>query len=177
VLTVGAYGQDRKIAPISITGPQVDLVAPGDRIATTGIDSTGYDLTTGTSGAAAVVSGAAALIRARFPKLTAAEVVHRLTATADDAGPPGRDDTYGYGRVDIVRALTADVKPPSTAAQTPGTAATRASSVPSSTVDTADLPTAASPLLAAAVLAGVVLLAGAVVVAVMLRRGRRRPNG
>ena len=51
------------------------------------------------------------MVRARFPKLSAVEVIHRLTATADDKGPPGRDDQYGYGVINLVKALTADVPP------------------------------------------------------------------
>jgi subtilisin family serine protease len=43
-------------------------------------------------------------VRAKYPDLSAAEVVHRLTATADDKGPPGRDDEYGYGVLNIVKA-------------------------------------------------------------------------
>jgi type VII secretion-associated serine protease mycosin len=109
VLTVGADDEHGKIAARSVQGPQVDLVAPGVHIATTGTNSSGYFLGSGTSEATAVVSGAAALIRARYPKLSAAEVVHRLTATATDAGPAGRDDTYGYGRLNLIAALTADV--------------------------------------------------------------------
>ncbi|GAB3851055.1 hypothetical protein GCM10029963_38220 [Micromonospora andamanensis] len=34
-----------------------------------------------------------------------------MTATAIDKGPPGRDDQYGYGVIDLVAALTADVPP------------------------------------------------------------------
>lgn len=57
------------------------------------------------------MAGAAALIRSKFPDLPAQEVAHRLTATAIDKGPPGRDDEYGYGVIDLVAALTADVPP------------------------------------------------------------------
>lgn len=70
-----------------------------------------YSKGTGTSGATAIVAGAAALIRSRYPDLPAQEVAHRLTATAIDKGPPGRDDEYGYGVIDLVAALTADVPP------------------------------------------------------------------
>jgi hypothetical protein len=38
-------------------------------------------------------------------------VIHRLTATATDKGPRGRDNEYGYGVINIVAALTADVPP------------------------------------------------------------------
>ncbi|GHJ10188.1 hypothetical protein TPA0907_45550 [Micromonospora humidisoli] len=70
-----------------------------------------YRKGTGTSDATAIVAGAAALVRSKYPYLPAAEVVHRLTATAVDKGPPGRDDEYGYGVIDLVAALTADVPP------------------------------------------------------------------
>jgi hypothetical protein len=50
-------------------------------------------------------------VRAKFPNLSAVEVIHRLTATAIDKGPPGRDNLYGYGIVNLVGALTADVPP------------------------------------------------------------------
>jgi hypothetical protein len=43
--------------------------------------------------------------------MSAAEVIHRLIVTADDKGPPGRDDEYGYGVINIVKALTADIPP------------------------------------------------------------------
>jgi hypothetical protein len=59
-------------------------------------------------------------VRAEFPKLPAAEVVHRLTATARDKGPSGRDAQYGFGVLDLVAALTATVPPLPT---TPTTAA------------------------------------------------------
>jgi subtilisin family serine protease len=63
------------------------------------------------------------LVRAKFPKLSAVEVIHRLTATADDKGPPGRDDEYGYGIVNLVKALTADVPPLTPSATSPATEA------------------------------------------------------
>lgn len=86
------------------------MVAPAVDIYSTSIDSK-YRKGTGTSGATAIVAGAAALIRSKYPYLPASEVAHRLTATAVDKGPPGRDDEYGYGVVDLVAALTADVPP------------------------------------------------------------------
>ena len=174
VLTVGAYGENHKIASYSVTGPQVDIAAPGDQIVTTGIGSTGYYIANGTSGATAVVSGAAALIRAKYPKMSAAEVVHRLTATADDAGSPGRDDTYGYGRLNILRALTADVAPlPATPTSAASSSTALAAPAPTSTLDTSALPKPASPLLLALIVVALLLLAGAIVVAVMLLRRRR----
>ena len=68
-----------------------------------------YLAASGTSGATALVSATAALVRARFPKLDAANVIYRLIATARDVGPKGRDPQYGYGIIDPVAALTANV--------------------------------------------------------------------
>ncbi len=50
-------------------------------------------------------------MKAKFPNLSGREIYHRLVMTADDKGPPGRDAEYGYGIVNPVRALTADVPP------------------------------------------------------------------
>lgn len=57
------------------------------------------------------MAGVAALIRSAYPELSAADVIHRMTATAEDRGAPGRDDEYGYGIVNPVAALTADIPP------------------------------------------------------------------
>lgn len=110
VVAVGGVDRDGNHAEVSVTGPQIDLVAPAVDIYSTSIDGK-YRKGTGTSDATAIVAGAVALIRSKYPHLPAREVVHRLTATAVDKGPPGRDDEYGYGVIDIVAALTADVPP------------------------------------------------------------------
>lgn len=110
VLAVGAVGRNGEHADFSVTGSAVDICAPGVDIVTTDRNNK-YSKASGTSDATAVVSGAAALVRAKFPELSAAEVVHRLTATADDNGPAGKDDQCGYGVLNIVKALTADVEP------------------------------------------------------------------
>ncbi|GAA2561445.1 type VII secretion-associated serine protease mycosin [Winogradskya consettensis] len=166
VLTVGATDQAGKIASFSVTGPQVDLTAPGVDIVTTGINSSGYYQGSGTSEATAVVSGAAALVRARFPELSAAEVVHRLTATAVDAGAPGRDDSYGYGRLDIVAALTADIPAAPATAHSESNPPSTAEALPQ------PIPKRTSPLLLTGIAAAVVLILGGLIVTLMLRRRR-----
>jgi serine protease len=64
---------------------------------------TGYVSMAGTSMAAPMVSGVAALLVARG--LKSAQVVQRLLNRAVDVGAPGRDPVYGYGLLDAVRAL------------------------------------------------------------------------
>lgn len=159
---MGATDRTGNVAGFSETGPQVDLTAPGADIVSTGIYESGYHEGSGTSEATAVVSGAAALIRAKFPQLSAVEVVHRLTATATDAGAPGRDDSYGYGRLNLLKALTADVPPlPEASPSTVGKQTDEAGSEPVKRV---------SPLVFAGGAAVVVLLIGGLVVGLMLKR-------
>jgi hypothetical protein len=59
----------------------------------------------GTSGACPIAAGVAALILSVEPELSNEEVRHFLTRSAKDLGDPGRDDYYGWGRVDARAAL------------------------------------------------------------------------
>ncbi|MFG1743412.1 S8 family serine peptidase [Micromonospora chalcea] len=110
VIAVGGTDQAGNHAQISVTGSKIEVAAPAVDIYSTSYGGK-YSKGTGTSSATAIVAGAAALIRSKYPNLPAQEVAHRLTATAVDKGPPGRDDQYGYGVIDLVAALTADVPP------------------------------------------------------------------
>ena len=114
VVGAAAVDRDGNHAGVSVVSPVADLAAPGVDIMTPrarNVVPEGYGVGSGTSDATAIIAGVAALIRARYPQMSAAEVVHRMTATAIDRGVPGRDDEYGYGIVDPVAALTADVPP------------------------------------------------------------------
>jgi type VII secretion-associated serine protease mycosin len=92
----------------SLTGPATVLTAPASNLL--GAEPGGsYWHVQGTSFAAPLVSATAALIRARWPKMSAANVVERLTQTARDLGPAGRDERFGFGMVDPVRALAQPV--------------------------------------------------------------------
>lgn len=94
----------------SITGPETVLTAPATGLLGARPDN-GFWRVQGTSFAAPLVSATAALVRARWPHLTAGDVVQRLISTARDLGAPGRDDRFGFGLVDPLRALSADVPP------------------------------------------------------------------
>ncbi|WP_433116139.1 type VII secretion-associated serine protease mycosin [Micromonospora sp. CA-246542] len=92
----------------SITGRATVLTAPATGLV--GARPTdGYWRVQGTSFAAPLVAATAALVRSRYPDMPAGQVVNRLVVTARDIGPTGRDDRFGYGVVDPVAALTADV--------------------------------------------------------------------
>lgn len=104
VLAVAAVDARDRPWPHSQRGPQIVLAAPGVRVGSPGPE--GYGLASGTSDASAYVSASAALVRSRFPRLTAAQVAHRLTRTATGAGR--WDGRVGYGVVQPVAALDAD---------------------------------------------------------------------
>jgi len=168
VLAVGAVDKNNKVADFSNYGKELDLVAYGTQIPAARPNNT-YTVVKGTSDSTALVSGVAALIRARYPDMSAAEVVDRLTRTATDRGAKGRDDYYGYGQLNPVAALTAPrVKPSATAAaptDAPVTAA-QDQAVATSTVD-GGLP---GWLFFAAIGVLLVIVVGAVVMIVRARR-------
>jgi subtilisin family serine protease len=63
----------------------------------------GYACLAGTSMAAPHVTGGLALLRSTG--LGPEASIDRLLGTAVDLGSPGRDNTYGWGRIDLARAL------------------------------------------------------------------------
>lgn len=108
VIAVSAVDSSGRLSNVSVSGEKVDLAAPGAKMQTAD-EGDGYSVRTGTSHAAPIVAGTAALIRARYPEMNAASVVNRLVKTADDKGPKGKDPQYGHGIVNPVRALTTDI--------------------------------------------------------------------
>jgi type VII secretion-associated serine protease mycosin len=172
VLTVAAIDQRSRHASISITGPEVDIAAPGVDITSTTAGG-GYRTGTGTSDSTAIVSGAAALVRAKYPNLSADEVIHRLTATATDKGPPGRDEQYGYGVLNLVAALTANVPP---AGQVNDTASATPSGSPSTTAAAAPAPGPNSSSNSSTTVLALVVLAALVVAGILAWLYARRRN-
>jgi subtilisin family serine protease len=112
VLTVGAVDQQDAVPSWSERQPYVAVAAPGVNIPALqpdAINFNGYPSTLendGTSTSTALVAGAAALIRSKYPSMPAREVVQRIIDTA--VSPPGRalpNDATGYGVVNIQHAL------------------------------------------------------------------------
>ena len=90
------------------------LAAPGDVIvsdkaAVAGTNPT-YWVVTGTSFAAPEVSGAAALVWQAYPYFTNDLVRQTLLGTADDLGAPGVDPVFGYGELNVGRAVNGPAK-------------------------------------------------------------------
>lgn len=102
------------------------LVAPGDNIRTSDLFG-GYVQASGTSLAAAHVSGALALLLQADPDLSVEEQARLLTDTADDLGAPGIDLSFGYGRLNIAAAIDRVLGPtPARATPTPDQAGSAA---------------------------------------------------
>ncbi len=88
---------------IAVAAPGVDVIVPAPAGA--------YQFTTGTSVAAAEVSGVVALLIERNPRLTSKDIRAILMRTAKDLGPKGRDRDYGAGLVDALEAVNAASAP------------------------------------------------------------------
>ncbi len=82
---------------VAVAAPGVDVLEPAP--------NGGFQVTTGTSVAAAHVSGIVALLIDRDPTLNAAAIRDILTSSAKHHVPNGRDDQFGWGVVDPYRAL------------------------------------------------------------------------
>ena len=120
VLAVGAVDSDgHPMDKTNINGPWVSIAAPGTDIVSLSPRDDGLMnaiedpdepllVPDGTTYSSAIVSGVAALVRAKFPQLTAHQVINRLERSAR---PPaeGVDNDVGYGVVDPVAALTWDI--------------------------------------------------------------------
>lgn len=129
VLTVGSVNAHGEPSSFTLAGPWVDVAAPGEEVVSLSSSGDGLVNTfagpndssplSGTSYAAPVVSGLAALIRSRFPKLTARQVMQRIEATAHHP-PGGWDPRVGAGVVDFLAAVSTD-SPVSPAAARPRT--------------------------------------------------------
>jgi len=110
VIAVTATDIDDHLLDVANHGAYVAVAAPGVEIFVAAPQG-GYGYTTGTSVATAHVSGLAALLLERNPRLTPAAVQAILMGTARNLGPKGRDDAYGAGLVDAYAAVRA-VAPP-----------------------------------------------------------------
>jgi membrane-anchored mycosin MYCP len=127
VLTVGSVGLDGNASSFTFGGPWVDVAAPGEAVLS--LDPAGVGVVNarrgaagsplmGTSYAAPVVSGLVALVRSRFPDLSARQVMQRIEATAHR--PPGGWNPFvGNGVVDLMAALSDRPAAPATITPSP----------------------------------------------------------
>jgi subtilisin family serine protease len=141
---VGGTDASDVIDPASSRGPSAcgqpvypQLVAPGVGVRTTDLYGS-YAYETGTSIAAPHVSGALALLLDAFPALSADRQAAALESGALDLGAMGPDDSYGYGRLDVLAAYdSVATEPDFTLTVSPSSASTPAGGSVSYTVSAA----------------------------------------
>ena len=104
MLAVAASDESDRLSSFSTRGPWVGLLAPGERVLST-VPGGGYATWSGTSMAAPLVAGAAALMRSALPAGSNAQIISHLVSTGEEVpGPVAR-------RLDAGAALTTGVKP------------------------------------------------------------------
>jgi len=109
------------IAPFSSRGPsgcdgasvKPEICAPGVGIRSSYLNGT-YKVLNGTSTAAPFISGAVALLREFNPEATVEEIKNALLLSSTDLGPAGEDNDYGWGLLNLKKALDFIPPPPFT---------------------------------------------------------------
>ncbi|MEV5883033.1 type VII secretion-associated serine protease mycosin [Streptomyces sp. NPDC052020] len=113
VVAVGGVDKTGNFWEGSNYGPEVLLTAPATRIVSAGWPGNKLRISDGTSDSTAYVSAAAALLRSKFPDLTAGQIANRLVKTAvlpeSAKGLALPDEKYGYGAIRPLAALTEDI--------------------------------------------------------------------
>lgn len=104
VIAVSATDSKDQITKFSSYGSHIDISAPGKDILST-VTKNMYGFSNGTSMASPVVSGVAALIVSKNPFLQPNQVEAILKKSVIDLGARGKDQYYGYGRIDASKAL------------------------------------------------------------------------
>ncbi|RMH01400.1 MAG: PKD domain-containing protein, partial [Planctomycetota bacterium] len=108
LIVVGATDENDGSAWFSAYGRFVDLTAPGTNILTTdAAGNSSYAAVSGTSFSTPLTAGLIALIWSADPNLTPDQVEQILKQNCDDLGAAGLDDTFGYGRINVAKALAA----------------------------------------------------------------------
>ncbi|GAA1370586.1 type VII secretion-associated serine protease mycosin [Streptomyces beijiangensis] len=191
VVAVGAVDQSLNIWGNSNHGSGVTLTAPGVDIASVNPNvSSGYAEASGTSDATALVSATAALVRSKYPDLTAGQVINRLIKSAKPAGTASAtkaDEFYGYGIIRPYMALTMDIPAgPKEGPLAQAPTATKSEAAPGSgksdapnTKDSASSSDSSSSGSLIAIVGGIaaVVVIGIVIAVILRRRNRGGPGG
>lgn len=118
VMSVAATDDSDLYADFSNFGSWVDLAAPGDAIYSTVpktscplCDPSGYSTVSGTSMATPHVTGAVALIAAKYPSLTGEQIRDRILSGLDPLADSTKP-TFTNGRLNVLNTLEEDTSPP-----------------------------------------------------------------
>jgi subtilisin family serine protease len=106
VLAVTAVNNRNHLYEQANRGDYIDVAAPGVDIVTLAADGS-FPVSSGTSWAAAHVSGVAALLHPLMPLSSPAEIAFLLRGHGADLGVTGKDSSFGYGLIDVCAAAAA----------------------------------------------------------------------
>ncbi|MFC9882901.1 type VII secretion-associated serine protease mycosin [Streptomyces libani] len=177
VISVGGVDSSGKIWDKSNYGPHVLLSAPAVDVVSAG-PRRQYGGGSGTSNSTAYVSAAAALLRAKFPDLTAGQIANRLVKTAklpeSATGLKVPDKHYGYGFIRPYSALTADIPTGSKSGPLPAPSPTPSAATPADSAKPGNPSSGDRSVYVVAAVAGAVALGLMAALAVVVIR-RRRP--
>ena len=115
VFTVAATDRRNRAAAFSSASSAIDIAAPGQDITVAvplSHDPSGYIVASGTSYAAALVSGAIARVWTERPALDNTQLIALLRRSATRLGSVGFSNDTGYGLLDLRAALSAPAPPP-----------------------------------------------------------------
>ncbi|QHC25163.1 S8 family serine peptidase [Streptomyces sp. GS7] len=192
VVAVGGVQNTGEIWSGSNYGPQVMLTAPAVDVVAAGDSGTSmYQKDTGTSDSTAYASATAALLRAKFPHLSAGQILNRMVKSAglpdSVKGTSLPDQKYGYGYIQPLAALTRDIPagskngplkmPTDQASSSGGNQASSAATNGSDSASQTEKKPGMSPLFIAIVVGFAVAVVAVIVVIVMLVRRKSRRNG
>ena len=104
VMAVSATMKNDKLALFSNIGKHISVAAPGTDILST-FPGGKYESLDGTSMACPHVAGLAALVKSKNPGFTAKQIRSKIESSAVDLGSKGFDPTFGFGRIDAVKAI------------------------------------------------------------------------
>lgn len=112
VMAVGSTDSADKRSSFSNMGKHISISAPGSKIWSTlptygSAMGKGYGYASGTSMATPAAAGLAILVRSQNPGFDAKATRALIEKTADDIGPKGFDKEYGFGRINVLKALSA----------------------------------------------------------------------
>ena len=103
--TVAAFSNHNRSVAVSAPGVNVIGARSAENQICRPYRNDYYCVASGTSFAAPYVSGTVALMLSANSKLSVTQVTQILESTSQDLGPSGRDDYYGYGRIDAAKAV------------------------------------------------------------------------
>jgi membrane-anchored mycosin MYCP len=171
VLSVGAVGDDGALATFSDLHSRVAVTAPGINITSTSPGGYQVNNLQGTSYATAYVSGLAALLIAKDPHLSGAQVVNRIKSTANGGTGPGTGD----GLINPLQAIDGVTPSGAAASSAPPVRPQRVAVFRAPPVDQAAIDTSTIVTVSAVGAAALVAIGAVVVIAGRRRRWRAGP--